>query len=740
MVSLTTVIALIKKLSSSPSGDLSVDDILANLIEFKADGVTESQQTGNYKFDIVDNQLKAFRYFNSQWNEVATIGSIISDRFILDERYSSLTFDDPRYDGIQKNGMRITTTDDLIEVGDIRYDGVVMSGDRIGKLKLRADYNDLASSTLPINIQTINDTEESIQEYMYTITSPTNAVGAEANFIYSVDLDIRQDCQINVTIYNEGETINPVYQSVKPEELEAGQGIFLPSGTSNILTSRHLYLVPGQSYDVYLTFKESTLVGGTIDAAEFKPKIILNYIYVDEFKVYSEDNLTNDEVRNILGYFTDTKEPSGFVKNTDSSLSVIGSIFTITPNTIDYYYIQGKKYSIESAKSLTISDVEGMHYIYIDSNGELQETLTQSVDILLKNNAYVAALYWDSDNDEVVYLGDERHGISMDWATTKYLHDVLGTQYLDGLALSNFSVDGDGTSNTHCQFGYESGSIRDEDLVHIITSQSNPANIPIYYKDGSIPNIRRKTPNDFPFIGKTDITSTTRPKYNLDTAGVWSLAEVPIDNIWMVHYFATNDINNPIIGFLGLNVYSSTEDARNASKDEINQITGLPFTEFAPIGTVMFKTSSYTNDENAIIVSTDIGGDYVDFRGQSSKLIGTNANTSEHNNLTNRDSSNAHPSSSISYDNSASKLTSTEIKSAIDELDEKVELLASPTFVALDSGDPNVTYGGFSTTGLIRKRIISSGSDTFFQSSVALPVIAEASWTDWQNRESLTYA
>ena len=63
----------------------------------------------------------------------------------------------------------------------------------------------------------------------------------------------------------------------------------------------------------------------------------------------------------------------------------------------------------------------------------------------------------------------------------------------------------------------------------------------------------------------------------------------------------------------------------------------------------------------------------------------------------------------------------------------------SPTFGAIHSTDSNIFFGGFKSTGVIRRRDTTTGVDTFYQSTASLPIPDEASWTDWQNRETLTY-
>lgn len=63
----------------------------------------------------------------------------------------------------------------------------------------------------------------------------------------------------------------------------------------------------------------------------------------------------------------------------------------------------------------------------------------------------------------------------------------------------------------------------------------------------------------------------------------------------------------------------------------------------------------------------------------------------------------------------------------------------NPTWVAADSNDSDITYGGFKSTGIIRRRVLSTGADSFYQSNASLPIPSDATWTDWTNRENLTY-
>lgn len=51
------------------------------------------------------------------------------------------------------------------------------------------------------------------------------------------------------------------------------------------------------------------------------------------------------------------------------------------------------------------------------------------------------------------------------------------------------------------------------------------------------------------------------------------------------------------------------------ARTELASLTGLPFAELVPLGTVIFEVSNgYTNTVKARIVSVSIGVNYVDFR------------------------------------------------------------------------------------------------------------------------------
>ena len=313
--------------------------------------------------------------------------------------------------------------------------------------------------------------------------------------------------------------------------------------------------------------------------------------------------------------FEDMKEPTGFLNRTDSTISFDDStrIFTIAPVGSSFsFYIKGNKFTKTTAQTVTIPDTSGSHYIYFNTSGVLVSTQVFDISII-EQEAYVSLVYWNTDTTphSRSYFAEERHGITMDGTTHAYLHTIFGARYLSGLALGGFTI-GNGSLDSHAQFTSDSGSIRDEDILHTIGAQTQ---IPILFRQGQL--WRKKAADNFPVIysGSAGYTGANgRLPYNQYTGGAWQLTQVASNKFVLVHYFATNDVDNKVVGIQGINQYNDVPAARNAASTEITTLSDLPFTEFVPIGTVIFQTNTYTNAIDARIVPVN-GANYVDFRG-----------------------------------------------------------------------------------------------------------------------------
>lgn len=327
------------------------------------------------------------------------------------------------------------------------------------------------------------------------------------------------------------------------------------------------------------------------------------------------DNLVSGGETGILERFEVMKEPTGFINRTSSttSFSDLTREFTIAPVGTSYeVYIQANKYVKTTAETIVLDNLSGNHYIYFDIDGNLASTQVANSD-LFQNNALISIIYWNSDTSSHTYFAEERHGLSMDGATHSYLHTVFGARYLSGLALQGFVTDGTGNFDSDAIFYADSGSIRDEDLLITILSQSE---IPVLYRQGQL--WRKKTADMFPVIysGTAGYTGLGgRLPYNQFTGGSWQLTEIDNNSFVLVHVFGTNDKENPIVAIQGIATYGNVTAARLAASSEITSLTGLPFAEFVALGSVVFESANaYTNTPKAITRSIN-GGNYVDFRG-----------------------------------------------------------------------------------------------------------------------------
>jgi hypothetical protein len=374
-----------------------------------------------------------------------------------------------------------------------------------------------------------------------------------------------------------------------------------------------------------------------------------------------------EKVDNILM----ASEPTGFLNATDSTISFTNATrtFTIQPAVTSYVILQvGVKYTISTTKTIVISNTEGLHYIYFD-NGILYETLTLDINVV-KTKVLVAIVYWDATNSIHLTIADERHGCVMDSETHWYLHQTVGSAYVSGGSLGNFSTEGTGNSATDAQFSISTGSFKDEDILFNLQSVASTVGNDIYYRSGTTA-WRKSTNTGFNLL----TTGTGRLAYNLNTTGTWSLAEVTSNQFALYHIFMSNDINRKYIAIVGQAAYTSVATARTGAATEmLNLVTdGLPFKEFVAIGTVILETrNSYTNAVKSRIRLTDTGGSYIDWRLQ--KITPLAGSTASHSLLSNRSDANSHPATAISYDGATSGLSATTTQQAFDELaSEKVD-------------------------------------------------------------------
>jgi len=340
--------------------------------------------------------------------------------------------------------------------------------------------------------------------------------------------------------------------------------------------------------------------------------VTIEGVLVKENSIDCNNLVVNDSV--ILPQFTDMTSPSGFINTTDQLCTIVDGSRTviITPAVSTFsYYSDGIKYTKDSSEDIIFLDDEGTKLIYYD--GETlskyeSPTLSQIIEVI-QSKCIVCWIYWDTTNNVSIYFtgNNEFHGINMDGNTHAYLHVTHGAQFISGCALNTLDTDQDGDTNSHAQFGIDTGVLRDEDLTVSLTAVSSTVGCPIYYRSGS--DWRRQTNTGYSVL----TAGTGRIAY--DNAG--SLTECPNNDFVLYHVFGFNDSTYQFITIMGQNYYTTLSNARTGAQDEINNIVlaGLPFAEMITVATVIFQTSTgYDNAVKGRILTDGEGNDWIDWR------------------------------------------------------------------------------------------------------------------------------
>jgi hypothetical protein len=319
---------------------------------------------------------------------------------------------------------------------------------------------------------------------------------------------------------------------------------------------------------------------------------------------------------------------NGFENRTDSEYSFDDPslTFTIQPVGANYTFWADMVRHVKSApEQTTIPDVEGIHFLYFDRDGAIQNSQIFSNDLLV-NYAWIALVYWDADNKVSTILEDERHGHTMDSRTHTYLHNTVGAAYSSGLALGSITTEGTGDNAVDAQMAIQGGVFFDEDIRHQITPGTGspvsggqklefPAKIPVFYLNGAAGDWRKIDATFYPIT----TVGSGRAAWNQYSGGVWSLAEVNSNDYVLYHIFATGDDFEPIISVVGQSMYPTIADAQTGAQSEINNlqfglVAGLVL-EHVPLGTIIVQTSDgYANGVKSRIRITSTGYDYIDWR------------------------------------------------------------------------------------------------------------------------------
>lgn len=308
-----------------------------------------------------------------------------------------------------------------------------------------------------------------------------------------------------------------------------------------------------------------------------------------------------------LGNIKETLEPMGVLDRSQSDISFDNATKTFTISlafgqTEFIIWTKGTRrvYTASQSVSIGTTPATGLYYIYFDVNGDLQYKTT---DFAWDLDTPIAYVYWNANTSKAEFIADERHGIVLDWATHEYLHRTQGAIIADGFLISNYTITGDGTSDTHVTIDLGDGTLFDEDLEVNIAHSSTPtagtftqiltgdAEIPIFYQSGTSGSWTRDTASIYP----VKYVSGERIRYNQLSGGNWVTTQIANDQYGVTFIVATSDINAPIIGILGQQQFSNIAAAEDYQFSSL-ALPGLPIAEFRPLYKLVYQTSdTYTN-------------------------------------------------------------------------------------------------------------------------------------------------
>ena len=315
---------------------------------------------------------------------------------------------------------------------------------------------------------------------------------------------------------------------------------------------------------------------------------------------------------------TYTLEPMGFENRTDSTINfnIINRVFSISPRSpITEYRVwcHGEMYSKTATETVTLPNVSDLYFIYFDSDAVLQYK-TSSYDF--STDTMVALVQWNASTGDYYLLGEERHGITMDWSTHEYLNATRGMQYASGLSASNYSLVGNGSSDSHAQIDLSNGVLYQEDIKIAVTHSNTPnyenfqqdlqgpGRFPVAYHSGNTGQWRKDSATDFPVK-----QGTARITYNFNSAGTWTTPDASANHFVAYWLVATPNIKDgPIFSIMGQREDTNIGNAQTNNTWSSLDLTNFPGREVRPLYRLIFQTGSYGNTVNAKLV------DLVDYR------------------------------------------------------------------------------------------------------------------------------
>jgi len=358
----------------------------------------------------------------------------------------------------------------------------------------------------------------------------------------------------------------------------------------------------------------------------------------------------------------ETHFTSGFLSRTDNTLSLSTRTLTIAPTGANFaIYLDAVKIlkTGGASCSTTIPATVGLHFIYFDATGALQNSM--SAWSIIAGLAPVATIYW---NGTAGAVSDERHGAQRNLAWHEWAHDTISTRYESGLIQTY-------PTGAQSKIQIESGHIHDEDIDFSIAQQTLCRN---WYETAASTytwaNGVDNAGNDRPYLWNAGTSRVQYPKSD----AAYALTDAGANEYVVVWAYASTDIDRPIYILTGskTSAFNNIAAARAAAAPST---IGFLTPEMKLIYRWIFKGDGTFQESTDYRTSTSLPG------GGTTAVNALN----------------------VSY-TPTGNIAATNVQNAIDELDtEKAAVNASTTGSAASLKSP-------STTGLAQLTGMAAGS------------------------------
>ena len=348
---------------------------------------------------------------------------------------------------------------------------------------------------------------------------------------------------------------------------------------------------------------------------------------VSKVAIVSALNEVNTIAGNSAQALRSAGEPNGFEDRTHSVISFQNSVrtFEIVPNSAQghssyFVWAGGIRREILTNNTLAVPITTGIYYIYFNSLGVLSYRTSY---FNFKTDTPVAYIYWNATTSSAELIGDLRHDATLDWSTLRYLHETFGTVVSNGFDLQSYTLEGNGSLDSHAQVSLSNGTLHNEDIITTVVHSASPtygafeqvlqgpAQIPVMYQSGATGIWTVDGATVYPVK-----TSGTTIQYNYNNAGSWST--VPITNGWHMTTWlvASTNLEYPVFSILGQNQYATQGEAEAYDFDSLD-LTNLPVQDFKPIWKLVWRSNtSYPNSPNATLLNA------IDLRSTVGKGVG----------------------------------------------------------------------------------------------------------------------